>query len=56
MCTIYLILSQATTDLFGITPTPMLDAELLLAEILNVERGYLHAYPEKILTAEKKKK
>ena len=34
------------------SPTPRLDAELLLAHVLGKSRSYLHTWPEKIVSSE----
>lgn len=43
-------LEFATSELASNSiPTPKLDAEIILANILNVDRTYLHAHPEQII-------
>lgn len=40
------VLTRATQSLSHTSETPQLDAEILLANMLNEPRSYLHAYPE----------
>jgi release factor glutamine methyltransferase len=47
-------LDQAAKQCLLISETPLLDAEVLLAHVLNVQRSHLHAYPERILSDEEK--
>lgn len=42
---------QAAEQLRGVSDTPLLDAEVLLANVLQVSRSYLFAFPERQLTA-----
>jgi release factor glutamine methyltransferase len=51
MMTISNALSLAAKQ-FSQSPTPRLDAEVLLAHALNVARSYLHAWPERALSAD----
>lgn len=41
---------QRVTDLAGVSDSPRLDLELLLAQVLNKNRTYLITWPEKTLT------
>ncbi|MCD6039406.1 MAG: N5-glutamine S-adenosyl-L-methionine-dependent methyltransferase [Gammaproteobacteria bacterium] len=50
MQTIASALYQAAQQFSLVTMTPALDAEVLLAYLLNVQRSYLHAHPERILS------
>src|SRR5579862_6399977 len=52
MITIQESLKTAKEQLSDITENPTLDAELLLAHVLQTSRSYLRAWPEKILNAE----
>src|SRR3990167_11388839 len=42
-------LAIATQALYRVTDTPHLEAEVLLAHVLNKTRSYLHAHSETIL-------
>ncbi len=53
--TIKEILEQAKEDLSFSSDTPLLDAEVLLAEALSVPRSYLFAYPEHKVSFSQKK-
>jgi len=44
-------LDLAIQQLATVTDTPRLEAEIFLAHVLQVNRSYLHTWPEKILTA-----
>lgn len=44
------LLQQANRALLSHVSTPQLDAEILLAHVLNKPRSYLHAWPEQILS------
>jgi release factor glutamine methyltransferase len=44
-------LAQAAIELNAITDTPLLEAEILLAHVLDAPRASLLAHPERILTA-----
>lgn len=48
---ISIALSQARAHLASTTETPDLDAELLLAYVLQKSRSYLFAWPDQVLTA-----
>lgn len=50
MQTITGLLSEATTELELLSPTPKLDAELLLTHVLQLSRTQLKAWPEKKVT------
>ncbi len=52
MQTIKQALNEAVHQFFHITATPMLDAEILLAHTLNVQRSHLHAHFERLLSTE----
>ncbi len=52
MPTIESILAQATTTLSKTSDSAALDAEILLCQVLNKNRSYLRAWPEKNLTHE----
>jgi release factor glutamine methyltransferase len=52
MQTIKQAINDAARQLSAMTTTPMLDAEILLSHVLNVQRSYLHAHHERILSAE----
>ena len=43
---------QATTRLTDLSPSPRLDAELLLAHCLRCDRSHLRAWPERLISAE----
>ena len=45
-------LTQATQKLTAVTDTPLLDAEILLAEALNKPRSYIYAWPQYQLSKE----
>ncbi|MFA6409772.1 MAG: peptide chain release factor N(5)-glutamine methyltransferase [Gammaproteobacteria bacterium] len=45
------VLSDATKLLSSISQTSRLDAELLLARVLDVSRSYFYAHPERVLTS-----
>lgn len=49
--TISAVLQSGIKKLKSTSETPQLDAEILLAHVLNVSRSYLHAWPEKELTS-----
>ena len=46
------LLHQSSTRLADFTETAHLETELLLAAVLNVDRTYLHGYPEQTLSEE----
>lgn len=46
------MLNQASHDLAACSATPRLDAEVLLAQVLNVERSYLLGYSQQIVARE----
>lgn len=48
--TISAVLQSGIKKLKSTSETPQLDAEILLAHVLNVSRSYLHAWPERELT------
>ncbi len=48
--TIAIVLSEAIKKLSPTSDSARLDAEILLAFVINVTRGYLYAWPEKELT------
>src|SRR5689334_25126163 len=50
--TIQTALQTARQQIQPISDSAALDAQLLLANILNVDRAYLLAHPEQILTSE----
>jgi release factor glutamine methyltransferase len=50
MTTLQAIIRNAAAQLEFITPTPMLEAEILLAHTLNQARSYLRAWPEKTVS------
>jgi len=50
--TITQALSNAAQQFSFATTTPLLDAEVLLAHLLNVQRSYLYAHPERLLSIE----
>lgn len=52
MLTIHNILQQAKQEFLAITETPELDAELLLAHILQCGRAVLHTWPEREISDE----
>src|SRR5258708_27318955 len=54
MTTIRDALEQGTAalTLVGQTPKPRLDAQVLLNQVMDVERSPLYTYPERLLTAE----
>lgn len=52
--TIEIALKQANQALFPISDTPLLDAEILLAHVLQVSRSYLFAFSERELTLAEK--
>ncbi len=54
MQTIKQILNKAALQIATASPTALLDAEILLAHLLNVPRSYLHTHPERILTEKEK--
>lgn len=45
------VLIQTTSQLQGSSDSPRLDAEVLLAHVLNVSRAYLYTWPERRLEA-----
>jgi release factor glutamine methyltransferase len=45
------VLAQAATKLDAVTNTPLLEAEVLLAHVLDASRAMLLAHPERVLTA-----
>lgn len=49
-------LQWAYTQLYPVSDSAKLDAEVLLADLLQVSRTHLHAWPERELTAEQQKK
>src|SRR5665213_1311307 len=49
--TISAALQSGIKKIASISETPQLDAEILLASILNVSRNHLHTWPEKELTS-----
>jgi len=49
---IVVALSHAAQQLAVVTDVPRLEAEILLAHVLQVSRSYLHTWPEKIITLE----
>jgi release factor glutamine methyltransferase len=51
--TIAAILQYATTTIAGVSDTARLDAELLLANCLSVDRSHFYAWPEKPLDSDK---
>src|SRR3990167_2611604 len=51
MLTIQKALSLAAAEFTSISDTERLDAEILLAHVLQVDRSYLLAFPERILTS-----
>ena len=44
------LLRQATKKLAGYSPTPRLDAEVLLSDVISKEKIFLYSYPEKIIS------
>lgn len=48
--TIATALHGAHLELLSSSDTPLLDAEVLLADVLSVSRSYLFAFPERVLT------
>lgn len=50
--TIATLLQEAQQQLLEISDTPLLDAEILLAHVLNVSRSFLFAFPERELTSQ----
>lgn len=44
------VLNQGLQSLQMVVPTPKLDAEILLAYLLDKDRSYLHAWPEKTIS------
>lgn len=52
MPTVKEILNAASNHLSATTPTPRLDAELLLTHILHCSRAYLHAHSDVLLSPE----
>lgn len=52
MQTIAQALSEAALQLSVVTTSSMLDAEVLLAHLLKVQRSYLYTYPERLLSLE----
>lgn len=46
------VVQRAATRLRGSSPSPRLDAELLLVHVLAVPRTHLHAWPEQTLAAD----
>lgn len=53
--TISITLTSAVKHLTAVTDVPKLEAEILLAHVLNVSRVHLHTWPEKIITAAQQK-
>ncbi len=49
-------LQWAQTQLQPVSVSAVLDAEVLLADLLHVSRGHLHAWPQRELTAEQQEK
>lgn len=56
MPTIAEALAVAIQKISAVTDVPQLEAEVLLAQVLNVARTHLHAWPEKILDESQQKK
>lgn len=52
MQTIKQTLDNVQHQLAAISDSPLLDAEILLAHVLNVQRSYLYTYPERTLSPE----
>lgn len=50
MQTIQQSLAQANTLLSAASPTPSLDAEILLAHLLKTQRSYLYSHPNQLLS------
>lgn len=53
--TISYLLSQAKQQLTSVADNPALEADILLAHVLQKSRSYLHAWPEKEVTEEQEK-
>lgn len=53
---IALALRSVLSELAQVTEVPQLEAEVLLAYVLDVSRTHLHAWPEKMLTDSQQKK
>lgn len=52
--TIAALLQWATQELLTVSDSPKLDADILLAHVLNVSRSYLLAFPEREVTENEK--
>ena len=50
MPTIAVLLKESIQTLSAVSDSPRLDAEVLLAHVLNVERSHFYAWPEQVLT------
>lgn len=56
MTTIKQCLNQAKHQLENCVDQPLFEAEILLAHVLQQSRGYLHAWPDDVLSNEEEKK